>query len=65
MPPALGAWSLNHWTAKEVPELFFHIYVTQACFWKYLINALCPHRIHINGHFKCVYYLYFTEQSPS
>ena len=24
MPPALGAWSLNHWTAREVPcRLFF------------------------------------------
>ena len=20
-PPALGAWSLNHWTAREVPKL--------------------------------------------
>ena len=23
VPPALGAWSLNHWTAREVPQLFF------------------------------------------
>ena len=36
-PPALGAWSLNHWTAREVPLLsFFHIYicccsVTKSC----------------------------------
>ena len=22
-PPALGAWSLTHWTAREVPESFF------------------------------------------
>ena len=22
MPPALEAWSLNHWTAWEVPEAF-------------------------------------------
>ena len=21
-PPALGAWSLNHWTIKEVPDFF-------------------------------------------
>ena len=21
VPPALGAWSLNHWTAREVPSL--------------------------------------------
>ena len=20
MPPVLGAWSLNHWTAREVPK---------------------------------------------
>ena len=23
MPPALGAWSLNHWTAREVPVRLF------------------------------------------
>ena len=22
MPPALEAWSLNHWTAVEVPKVF-------------------------------------------
>ena len=22
-PPALGEWSLTHWTAREVPRLFF------------------------------------------
>ena len=22
MPPALGAWSFNHWTAREVPVFF-------------------------------------------
>ena len=22
VPPALGAWSVNHWTAKEVPRTF-------------------------------------------
>ena len=23
MPPALEAWSFNHWTAREVPSLLF------------------------------------------
>ena len=22
-PPALGAWSLSHWTTREVPSLWF------------------------------------------
>ena len=22
-PPALGAWSLNHWTTREVPQIIF------------------------------------------
>ena len=22
-PPALGVWSLSHWTTKEVPTLFY------------------------------------------
>ena len=22
-PPALGAWSLNHWTTREVPVIWF------------------------------------------
>ena len=24
-PPAVGAWSLNHWTAREVPSTRFFI----------------------------------------
>ena len=23
VPPALGAWSLNHWTARQVPQVIF------------------------------------------
>ena len=26
-PPALGAWSLSHWTTKEVPTVFILNYV--------------------------------------
>ena len=26
VPPALGAQSLNHWTAREVPEGFFFFF---------------------------------------
>ena len=25
MPLALAVWSLNHWTAREVPLLFFNL----------------------------------------
>ena len=25
-PPALGAWSLNHWTAREVPVFFYFVH---------------------------------------
>ena len=25
MPPAVGVWSLNHWTAKEVPGVILKI----------------------------------------
>ena len=29
VPPALGAWSLNHWTTREVPShTFFFTYVS-------------------------------------
>ena len=24
MPHAVGAWSLNHWTAREVPDTLFN-----------------------------------------
>ena len=24
-PPALGAWSLNHWTTREVPQIDFNL----------------------------------------
>ena len=30
MPPALAAWSLNHWTTREAPKFFAYI-----C-WKYI-----------------------------
>ena len=29
MPPAVGAWSLNHWTAREDPVII--ITVTAGC----------------------------------
>ena len=25
MPPAVEAWSLNHWTAREVPKFFYFL----------------------------------------
>ena len=35
MPPALEAWSLNHWTTREVPEM--KIYVKKkTCTWMYI-----------------------------
>ena len=27
MPPTLGAWSLSHWTTRQVPSLLCHEYV--------------------------------------
>ena len=30
-PPALGAWSLNHWTAREVLILYFYIPPSWGC----------------------------------
>ena len=28
-PPALGAWSLSHWTTREVPGAVFKLYFVQ------------------------------------
>ena len=31
MPPAVDAWSLNHWTAREVPRNFFFFFNIWLC----------------------------------
>ena len=45
MPPAVEVWSLNHWTAREVPILsilhaLFHIFVTQTTLVKTTIMPI-------------------------
>ncbi|KAM9076917.1 striatin-interacting protein 2 isoform 10-T10 [Megaptera novaeangliae] len=48
VPPVLGAWSLNHWTAREVPPLALWLKVNAKVFaalqtWKYGINTVLKH----------------------
>ena len=48
MPPVLGAWSLNHWTAREVLPLALWLKVNAKVFaalqtWKYGINTVLKH----------------------
>ena len=37
MPPTLEAWSLNHWTAREVPLSFFFFQLLLLLLW-----IMCP-----------------------
>ena len=37
MPPALGAWSLNHWTAREVPAFGL---LARICMKIYCVNGV-------------------------
>ena len=37
-PPALGAWSLSHWTTREVPETSLFERLQQITFSLYLNN---------------------------
>ena len=32
-PPALEAWSLNHWISREVPEMCIFSIAMQPAFW--------------------------------
>ena len=53
MPPALGAWSLNHWSSREVPILL--LFVLLATFTEcFLPNRYCgkyiTHIISLNLH---------------
>ena len=41
--PAVEAWSLNHWTAREVPHSTSFHFSFLSCLWFYLrANAFCP-----------------------
>jgi len=43
MPPTVEAWSLNHWTAREVPHSTSFHFSFLSCLWFYLrANAFCP-----------------------
>ena len=43
MPPTVEAWSLNHWTAREVPHSTIFHFSFLSCLWFYLrANAFCP-----------------------
>ena len=48
MPPALRAWSLNHWTASEVPsQLFFFLinsFILFIYFWRHWV-LVAGHRL--------------------
>ena len=37
MPPELGAWSLNHWTTREVPEMNW---ISKEVVWKLIKGNL-------------------------
>ena len=43
MPPTVEAWSLNHWTAREVPQSTSFHFSFLSCLWLYLrANTFCP-----------------------
>ena len=50
MPPALEAWSLNHWTTREAPTFFAYI------FWKYIFSNLLFINILFYDHIKNSFY---------
>ena len=54
MPPAVKAWSLNHWTAREVPvllqlNLFAYVYISYSSLFPFfsIFKFLCLFLIHI------------------
>ena len=49
VPPAVEAQSLNHWTAKEVPTIFYN--------YKQCFNS-CNYIFHF-GHLKNIYWIHF------
>ena len=44
-PPALGAWSLNHWTTREVPSHHFLTFLTSHPFHPGIIVASNIHNL--------------------
>ena len=41
MPPALGAWSLNHWTTREVPIFIYDYNLScSCCHWSLVLKLL-------------------------
>ena len=45
IPPALEVWSLNHWTAREVPNMFFKLF--NFSWWIHVYVWLSPFTVHL------------------
>ena len=43
--PCMGAWTLSHWTTREVPQISFDLcsYLSGICFGGYLLGDVCFH----------------------
>ena len=61
MPPAVETWSLNHWTAREVPIIIFKALHTLLCFTLcvYMFSALPDFEVLDYG--ICVLYILISH----